>query len=525
MTKNLKYNNRYKNVILVVLDTHRFDRLGSYGYNKPTSPNLDSFASECLFFEQAIAPGQWTIPSHASMFTGEVPAVHGTLQADDALPREFQTLASRLSERGIHATGFCNNPLVGVLQNGFKRGFDHFYNYCGVVPSTPQKAKDDLWKPLRKVWSKYTQLLRRLSYPIQNTFASPNEFFLAALKPFFVPVWTRAGNFKGMTARSIEETTSFINSIEKIGGSQFVFLNLMETHLPYSPPEKYVREFLPYFYETPEAQHFMRDFNRKALQWLIPLIEPFNEIESTTLSDMYDAEVAYQDHLLGQMIAALNSNYHRDNSLVIFLADHGEMLGEHGFMGHGFGVHEELIRVPLFMRVPGIEDGNHVAKRVSLTQVFYTILDYFGFDAVTMPYADEVDVHCQSLLRVKDRDDCISLCLVSEAYTPENALQIMKKHVPELIDRFSAEHTYRAVYQDDVKMIAIEDVSRILYNLAGDPSGEKPYQDPQRIEVLAKTLESYLELASSRRKSSAKRKISLKDDIIQQRLRDLGYLE
>ncbi|MDY6873789.1 MAG: sulfatase-like hydrolase/transferase [Chloroflexota bacterium] len=71
-----------KNVILIVLDTHRFDRIGAYGYGRPTTPNLDDFAGESLFFERAVAPGQWTIPSHASLFSGEVPAVHGTLQAD-----------------------------------------------------------------------------------------------------------------------------------------------------------------------------------------------------------------------------------------------------------------------------------------------------------------------------------------------------------------------------------------------------------------------------------------------------------
>ncbi len=515
-----------KNLILVVLDTHRYDRLGSYGYDKPTSPNLDSFASECLFFERAIAPGQWTIPSHASMFSGEVPAVHKTLQADDALPRELKTLARRLSEQGIHTTGFCNNPLVGVLQNGFKRGFDNFYNYCGVVPSTPQKRKDDVWKPLRALWSKYTQLLRRLSYPIQNTFASPNEFFLAALRPFFVPIWTRAGNFKGMTDRSIREAAAFIEGIERQKqGSHFVFLNLMETHLPYAPPERFVKQFVPYFHETPEAQHFMHDFNRKALQWLIPLIEPFNEVESATLSDMYDAEVAYQDYLLEQVIEAVDTDYHRDNTMVIFLADHGEMLGEHGYMGHGFGVYEELIRVPLFMRVPGIENVMHVDKRVSLTQVFYSVLDYFGFDSLKMPYADEVDVQSQSLLRFKDNDDTLQPRLITEAYAPENALQIMKKHSPELIGRFNADRTQRAVYHDDEKMISVEGLSRMLYNLAGDPSEEKPYLDHKRIDELVKSLDSYLELASSRRICSGNQKISIKDDIIRQRLRDLGYLE
>ncbi len=249
-----------KNVIMVVLDTHRFDRMGSYGYSRPTTPNLDSFAKESLFFEHAAAPGQWTIPSHASLFSGEAPAVHHTVQADDVLPKEFQTLASRLSKEEVITTGFCNNPLVGVIQNGFRRGFDQFYNYSGAVPSTPQKQSDDIWNPFRKLWSKYTQLLRRLSYPIQNTFASPNEFFLGALRPLFVPFWTKAGNFKGMNARSIHETSDFIKKIESNqNGKHFVFLNLMETHLPYSPPKEFVKKFVPYYFETPEAQIFMKE--------------------------------------------------------------------------------------------------------------------------------------------------------------------------------------------------------------------------------------------------------------------------
>lgn len=515
-----------KNVILVVLDTHRFDRLGSYGYTRPTSPNLDSFAAESLFFEKAIAPGQWTIPTHASLFSGEMPAVHGTVQADDALPKEFQTLASRLGAEGIRTTGFCNNPLVGVLQNGFTRGFDQFYNYCGVVPSTPQKEKEDFWKPIRKLWGKYTQVLRRLSYPIQNAFASPNEFFLAALRPLFVPVWTRAGNFKGMTDRSIRETTAFIRDIQNNQqGGDFVFLNLMETHMPYAPPDEYVRKFVPYFYETPEAQHFMRDFNRKAMQWLIPLAEPFTPVEFATLSDMYDAEVAYQDHLLAQLIETLDSDYHRENSMVIFMADHGEMLGEHGYMGHGFGVHEELIRVPLFMRAPGLESPGTVRKHISTTQVFHTVLDYFGFESLRTPYAEEVDVHSQSLLRLVEKRDAAPVNVVSEAYAADNALEIMRKHTPEAMDRYHAEATQRAVYQGDEKMIAVEGVSKLLYDLAGDPSEARPYHDEKRIDALSKVLDAYLELAMSRWQDSSGRKILLNDEVVQQRLRDLGYLE
>jgi uncharacterized sulfatase len=515
-----------KNIILIVLDTHRFDRMGCYGYFRETTPNLDSFASESLFFERAIAPGQWTIPSHASLFSGEVPAVHRTFQADDALPVELTTLAKRLSDRGMTTTGFCNNPLVGIIQNGFKRGFSKFYNYCGVVPSTPQKIKEDLWKPFRKLWAKYTQLLRRLSYPIQNTFASPNEFFLAALRPLFVPVWTRAGNFKGMTERAIRDTTSHLEGIEIDGkGGHFTFLNLMETHLPYAPPDSFVERFAPYFHETPEAKDFMRDFNRKAMQWLIPLEKPFTELEATTLSDIYDAEVAYQDHLLEQCLAVLDTPYHRDNSLIIFVADHGEMLGEHGFMGHGFGVYEPLIRVPLFMRVPGIDEQARVAAPVSITKVFYTILDFLGVDSIPMPYAEDVDVGSQSLLQAALQRSGGEKGIISEAYPPENAIQILKRHAPEVLAKTQANRTQRAVYQESEKMIVVEGVSKVLYNLSGDSDESNPYQDDSRLQALSDLLDSYLESATTRRMGSTRKKINLKDDLIQQRLRDLGYLE
>ena len=237
-----------------------------------------------------------------------------------------------------------------------------------------------------------------------------------------------------MTARSIEETARFMEKIEKTrDGEQFVFLNLMETHLPYSPPAEFIKKFVPYYYETPEAEQFMRGFNRKAMQWLIPLVKPFDDLERATLSDMYDAEVAYQDHLLDRLIATLDTDYHRENTMVIFLADHGEMLGEHGFMGHGFGVYEELIHVPLFIRVPSVVAGKRIENRVSITQVFYTILDYFGFKTLSMPYADEIDVGSKSLLKMKAIGRSSAPTVISEAHAPENAIKIMNNHAKELI--------------------------------------------------------------------------------------------
>ncbi len=90
---------------------------------------------------------------------------------------------------------------------------------------------------------------------------------------------------------------------------------------------------------------------------------------------------------------------------------------------------------------------------------------------------------------------------------------------------FHADHTYQAVYQGDQKMIAVEGLSKVLFDLAGDPSEQHPYQEQARIDELANVLDAYLELAETRRNGFSKQKISIKDDLIQQRLRDLGYLE
>ena len=128
---------RKPNIVLIVLDTHRADRLGCYGYGRNTSPNLDAFAAKSTLFEKAISPAQWTIPSHASMFSGVYPAIHRAIQASDALDPQFRTLAEYLQSDGYQTVGFCNNPLVGVLNNGFRRGFQQFFNYGGTIPSTP----------------------------------------------------------------------------------------------------------------------------------------------------------------------------------------------------------------------------------------------------------------------------------------------------------------------------------------------------------------------------------------------------
>jgi hypothetical protein len=136
-----------------------------------------------------------------------------------------------------------------------------------------------------------------------------------------------------------------------------------------------------------------------------------------------------------------------------------------------------------------------------------------------------VDVASQSLLGLLTQEENEQACAVSEAYVPESAVEIIRKNYPEMFDSTDPSATQRAVYKGDEKMIAVEGISKMLYDLAGDPTEQRPYQDAKRIEALSKVLDAYLDLAMAHSSGSSPRKISLKDELIQQRLRDLGYME
>jgi uncharacterized sulfatase len=454
-----------------------------------------------------------------------------TVQSGDVLDRRFRTLAERLCANGYRTIGFCNNPLVGVINNGFKRGFETFYNYGGAIPSLPAKPSRRVFAPVGAVWERYTQLLRKIAYPIQNAFANSSRIFAAALNPFWVPLWTRFARFKGDTPSSIRDITDFI--MQQMGERQerpcFLFLNLMETHLPFSAPDRFVRDFAPSVLEKRAARDFMRRFNTQAARWITPRDEPYPELEAQVLSEMYDAEVAYQDALLAEFLAVLDLPEHRANTLVIFVADHGEMLGEHQLMGHAFGVYQELIHVPLFIRFPGQTTGCRVADPVSATRLFHTVLDVAGVKAYETAYSSAVDVRSQSLMREAETSGKPQPIVFSEAYAPDFALTIVQAHRPDLIEAVGCRATRWAVYEDQYKLIRIENACDELFSLDTDPlelRGRRDGADMGRIEQMEAQLQVFLEKARSRRPENWKRrKANLDNEMVRQRLRDLGYIE
>lgn len=505
-------------ILFIVLDTQRADRLGCYGH-RPITPNLDAFAGNGARFSQAVAPAQWTIPSHASMFTGVYPTAHQVTQSNQALSRERPHIAEMLHASGYDTVGFCNNPLVGILNNGFKRGFETFYNYGGAVPSLPSQSSR-YPRTFGRIVEAYTQFLRRISYPIQNFFGQSDLAFRLSLNAWLTPLWSRLANFKGQNERSVRDIVTFLQQREADEPDEplFLFVNLMETHLPFWPPNRYIEQVAPYILEDPEAQKIMHRWNREAYRWAAPLDEPLTELEARVLNDLYDAEVAYQDDYLGRLFDTLAERRNRENTLTILVGDHGDAIGDHGYMGHTFVAYDELIHVPLIMHWPAKIRPNHVVTPpVSTRRVFHTLADVGARQPSTL-----------SLLKSISGPDPEHGVAYAEVYPPLNFTKAIEHRRPGLLERHRCYDTRRAVVRDTFKLIHVDDRPDELFDLAADPgelNNVMATHSAETVDLNTRLNQFATDVARERDAVKAGTQITIQDDQLRQRMRSLGYIE
>ncbi len=450
------------NILFIILDTLRRDRLSSYGYHEQTSPCFDAFASESTLFERAVAPAQWTIPSHASMFTGTYPSVHQLTQADHQLSGALPTIAEILQVEGYKTAAFCNNPLLGILNTGLQRGFDEFYNYAGAAPNRPQGIQRSwLRKAVARRW-------RRFARTVSNKFAHSDRLFRASLHPMLTPIWTHSVNYKGHTERSISDVIDYISARDGCSQPHFTFLNLMGTHLPYRPPQDYLP---PSIKNNPAAYKMMNRFNADAARWASPAVPPLNPDEQHVIDTFYNAEIKHQDQHLGRLLDYLWDSGALDNTMVIISADHGEGHGDHRFFGHSFVVYQELVHVPLLIYYPAqYPISERIKTNISTRRLFHTILDATH---VTPPLDEadpNADVKSLSLRNaIEIKTDSEKGMVISEAYPPTTLLNVIKHRTPELIHTMQLTQIRRGAYHGDHKLTMVGQAVEGLFNVADDP--------------------------------------------------------
>ena len=509
-------------VLFIVLDTQRVDRLSCYGYASDTTPNIDAFADQATRFAMAIAPAQWTVPSHASMFTGLYPSGHSMTQSYSVMPEAVVTLAERLQDGGYFTAGFCNNPLVGVVNNGLRRGFHSFLNYSGLLTSRPNQAGVS-----SGLIGRYRQWFKRqlsgLMGQFQDAFARSDQLLALSFTPLMVPLWQTALSFKGNTAKSLEDTAQLLSSRVGTQSDQpiFAFVNLMGTHMPYHPPRKYIEKYAPHVLRDREARHFLQRFNSDVYGWLAPLTGALNSDQKKTLDGMYDAEVAYQDALLGDFLQTLKQRGCLDSTFIVICADHGEHLGEKQLMGHSLSIYNELVRVPLILRQPSSLEAQPsvVQEVVSTRRLFHTILDAAGL-------ATEAE---QTLSLIPKQQASTEIDYVfAEAIPPQNVVNLMQKRQPELVRDRACDQPRRAVWMGAHKLIETGATAIELYDVCADPQETLNISAilPENVEVLQDCLQAFAgEMQGYGTLVSSRRATGYDDPEVQRRLQDLGYLE
>lgn len=325
-------------ILVVVLDTVRADRTSTYGYGRPTTPQLDAIAAAGTVFEDTTAPASWTWPSHASLFTGEPPWVHGARVAQvekeamgeimvTPMRRDLPTLAQRLGEAGYRTVALASNTWLSD-DLGLTRGFDHVElqpNDDSVVRAALEEIDRSRDRPL------------------------------------------------------------------------FLFVNLLSAHAPYregpgpwnagpwSPlgPETVPEWARPYLIDSsPNGLHFDRVVEGDDASGVLKFLRgelPVTERDLELLGRLYDAGVRAADFALGRILGRWVT-VHPDGALAV-TSDHGEALGEHGRIDHRCSVYSEVLSVPLVLAGPGVEPGARIRTPVGMTALHPTVLAWAGLDA------------------------------------------------------------------------------------------------------------------------------------------------
>ncbi len=305
------------NVIFILIDTLRADRLSSYGYGRPTTPNLDAFAQEGLLFEQARSQAACTFPSVNSILTSRWPArFFGQPQRRIGIPEGFPALPEILGAAGYRSIAVSASPIVRKsespfnLHGGFDRGFEIFDESC---------------------FHRRADCLNRRA----------NRYLKQTPEPFFL------------------------------------YLHYQDVHSTYAPPSPYRERFLvPHKAKdwalAGNPQPLLSSLNGEG-----PKVEATPD-DLEVLSSLYDGELAYLDAQLGELFANLRARGLLDSSMVVIASDHGEEFMEHGRILHCETQFETSIHVPLIVRLPGGERRGRIRALVENLDLVPTIVDYLG---------------------------------------------------------------------------------------------------------------------------------------------------
>lgn len=330
-------------ILLVTVDSLRADHISYHGYERETTPNLDSLADSSHVLYNAFANGCGTSRSFPSIMSSAYPRMYGGFEP---ISEERPLLAETTQEAGYQTAGFHSNPYLNA-QFGYDRGFETFFtseSESSTLGDLRQWVKDSfdestlVFKLLKKI---YDISERRAGFNPGTPFVRAEELTDWAIN------WARSAD----------------------SGPRFLWVHYMDVHHPYAPPVSHQQEFR----DEPVSNRRTIQLRRKMLE------EPdsITEAELQTLIDLYDGEIKYFDHHAGRLIDEVREQWGED-TVIGFTSDHGDEFLDHGMFSHYDTFYDELIHVPLMFSVN--DAGGDHEELVELLDLAPTLVDYAGID-------------------------------------------------------------------------------------------------------------------------------------------------
>jgi arylsulfatase A-like enzyme len=360
------------NIIMIWIDTLRADHLSCYGYKRKTSPNIDKLAMESIVSENNFTPHTVTLPSFMSIITSLYPGSHGVLYiAKDKLSPKVKTLAQILQIYGYKGTWFGPGRDPHLDPNiGFGRGFDT----VGIFPNDLSKGREILFEMLEKN-KNIKFFLNFHTYNIHAPYMPSIKYKEKFTKKKMKEVIENFDELEKLTVDAFKDgiykkNKIVSNELGKKLASEMRLESLFNKN--YMISKKNIISFL-------EKKNKKYLWDRIILQIYKATMNPKNKEIMNHTKTLYDATILeFDTEIVGPLIDKLKKLNIYEKTIIVICADHGEEFGEHARLGHGETLYEEVISVPLIIKVPWINKGLKLRELTQTIDITPTILDLVG---------------------------------------------------------------------------------------------------------------------------------------------------
>lgn len=483
------------NILLVVMDTARVRAFSSVDF--ANTPVIQSLKENGYSYSQTITTAPWTLPSHASLFTGTYVSKHGAHADHKRLDDDLAVLAEVLRENGYETAAVSNNTWISE-EFGFGRGFETFLKSWQYLQTGTDFA--DI--------ARNTQRVDRLKAVSRRIFeGNPLVNLTNALYGKY---------FRRRKDSGAKHSNSLVDEwLKERRGDRpfFLFVNYLEPHLEYRPSPEYAKKFLPEHVSYEEA----KEVNQNAWKYIAGKVG-MTEKDFDILRALYLGEIAYLDERIGDLRESLECAGEWENTVILVTGDHGENIGDHGLMDHQYCLYDTLLHVPLVIQGDVFSGGETIDDLVQLVDIAPTMLDVARIEG------SELREQSQGYSLHPDADKDTRRYAFAEYMAPNPTMEALETRVGELqAEVYEYDRSLRTVRTEEWKLIRGSDGNHELYHVATDPDESENVLDtePNVAEELGTELDSWLRSFEHAEHSGS---VTMREET-KRRLENLGYLQ